>query len=105
MRQLGSGYSACTTRGLYDDCDIFSSFYVSAQNDNELQVTHHRKIPILTIRIADDDFDGAKIIFSILCNFSPKATPYNVTIGDKKLPLHGHFFTCDSDFFCNFAIL
>ena len=49
---------------------VFSqAFNVSEQTDNELHIAAHRKIPILTFRITDDDFDGAKEYFLAKSNW------------------------------------
>jgi len=49
---------------------VFSkAFNVSDQTDNELHIASHRKIPILTFRITDDDFDGAKEYFLAKSNW------------------------------------
>ena len=49
---------------------VFSqAFNISEQTDNELHIAAHRKIPILTFRITDDDFDGAKEYFLAKSNW------------------------------------
>ncbi len=49
---------------------VFSrEFNVSKQTDNELHIAAHRKIPILTFRITNDDFDGAKEFFLTKSNW------------------------------------
>lgn len=43
---------------------VFSNaFNISDQTDNELHVASRHKLPILTFRITDDDFEGAKEYF------------------------------------------
>lgn len=49
---------------------VFSqAFNMSEQTDNELHIAAHRKIPILTFRITEDDFDGAKEYFLAKSNW------------------------------------
>ena len=49
---------------------VFSkAFNVSDQTDNELHIASHRKIPVLTFRITDDEFDGAKEYFLTKSNW------------------------------------
>lgn len=49
---------------------VFSkAFNLSEQTDNELHIAARRKIPILTFRLTDDDFDGAKEYFLIRSNW------------------------------------
>lgn len=49
---------------------VFSkAFNLSEQTDNELHIAAHRRIPILTFRITDDEFDGAKEYFLAKSNW------------------------------------
>ena len=49
---------------------VFSkAFNMSDQTDNELHIAEKRKIPVLTFRLTDDDFDGAKEYFLTKSNW------------------------------------
>lgn len=49
---------------------VFSNaFNISEQTDNELHIAARRKIPILTFRITNDDFDGTKEYFLAKSNW------------------------------------
>ena len=49
---------------------VFSrSFNISAQADNELHIAEKVKIPVLTFRLSDDDFEGVKEYFLIKSNW------------------------------------
>ena len=49
---------------------VFSrSFNISAQADNELHIAAKIKIPFLTFRLTDDDFEGVKEYFLIKSNW------------------------------------
>ena len=49
---------------------VFSrSFNISTQTDNELHIAEKVKIPVLTFRLSDDDFEGVKEYFLTKSNW------------------------------------